>query len=673
MSEDKRYAIGIDLGTTNSVVAWVDLNLCDRDTAPVEIMEIPQLIAPGEVEGRTQLPSFLYLPHPDELRPEDKVLPWRENVDHIVGQLARELGSKTPIRLVSSAKSWLCHAGVNPKDAFLPIEAPEEVPRISPYQTSLEYLLHLRDAWNHHHPEMPIEQQDLVITVPASFDPAARELTAEAAREAGLEQAILLEEPQAALYSWIQRTEGKWREQVKVGDIILVVDVGGGTTDLSLIAVTEQDGNLELNRVAVGEHILLGGDNMDLALAYVVKMKLEQEGKMLDPWQLQALTHSCREAKERLLADPDLPQSAVTVPSRGSKLIGGTLRADLTREEVSRTLIEGFFPQVEIGEKPASRPRTGLTTLGLPYAQDARITAHLAHFLSRQVGAVDELEGVSLPPAARFIHPSAILLNGGVFKAEVLSERILEVVNHWLDSDGAPSARLLEGADLDLAVARGASYYSYVRQGGGVRIRGGTAAAYYIGVESAMPAVPGFPPPIRLLCVAPFGMEEGTEAPLPPYEFGLVVGEPVRFRFFTSTVRRDDPVGALLDQWYSDEIEELTEIEVTLSPEHHNPGDVVPVQLAATYTEVGTLRLEAVAKDTGERWKIEFEVRGQEAQPQTGGGEKSVTPDTSEAEPEEVPPETETPQVEEDASDTSGEQPQENEREQKPAFWPFKK
>ncbi len=671
MSEDKRYAVGIDLGTTNSVLAWVDLNQCDRDTAPVEVMEIPQLTAPGEVEERRQLPSFLYLPHPDELRSEDKVLPWREKVDHIVGQLARELGSKTPIRLVSSAKSWLCHAGVNPKDAFLPIEAPEEVPRISPYRTSLEYLQHLRDAWNHHHPEQPLEQQDLVITVPASFDPAARELTAEAAREVGLDQAILLEEPQAALYSWIQRTEGQWREQVKVGEIILVVDVGGGTTDLSLIAVTEQEGNLQLNRVAVGDHILLGGDNMDLALAYVVKMKLEQEAKMLDPWQLQALTHSCREAKEHLLADPDLPQAPVVVPSRGSKLIGGTLRADLTREEVDRTLIDGFFPQVDIAEKPLSRPRTGLTTLGLPYAQDARITVHLAHFLSRQVRAVDELEGVSLPDDARFIHPSAILLNGGVFKAKVLTERILEVVNHWLTNAGAPDARLLEGADLDLAVARGASYYSYVRQGGGVRIRGGTAAAYYVGVESAMPAVPGFPPPIRLLCVAPFGMEEGTEAPLPPYEFGLVVGEPVHFRFFTSTVRRDDPVGTLLDQWYSDEIEELTEIEVTLQPEHHNPGDVVPVQLAATYTEVGTLRLEAVAKDTGERWKIEFEVRGQEM-PATSPPESPVPTEAASTDPNDQFEAQDTAPESEDTTDSSGEE-SDQDVENKAGFWPFKK
>ncbi len=667
MSDEKRYAIGIDLGTTNSVIAWTDLEQCERDKAPVSVMGVPQLVAPGEVEEKAQLPSFLYLPHPEELPPEDRVLPWREQVDHIVGVLARELGSKTPIRLVSSAKSWLCHAGVNPKEAFLPIEAPEEVPRVSPYQASLEYLQHLRDAWNHHHPDHPIEDQPLVITVPASFDPAARELTAEAAREAGLAQAILLEEPQAALYSWIQLTEGGWRDQVKVGDIILVVDVGGGTTDLSLIAVTEEEGNLQLNRVAVGDHILLGGDNMDLALAYVVKMKLEQEGKRLDPWQLQALTHGCREAKEKLLADPDLEAAPVVVPSRGSKLIGGTLRTDLTREEVNRTLIEGFFPIVDIGEKPVSRPRTGLTTLGLHYAQDARITVHLAHFLSRQVGAVEELEGVSLPEGANFIHPSAILLNGGVFNADILAQRILEVVNHWLEADGAPPARLLEGADLDLAVARGAAYYSYVRLGGGVRIRGGTAAAYYVGVESAMPAVPGFPPPIRLLCVAPFGMEEGTEAPLPPYEFGLVVGEPVRFRFFASTVRRDDPVGTLLDQWSEDEIQELAEIEITLPPENHHPGEVVPVQLAATYTEVGTLRLEAVAKETGERWKIEFEVRGKEI-PQSAVSEPAPAP-AAEAEteaPAQAAPVTEEAPAEETEEERA-------ERERKAGFWPFKK
>lgn len=676
MSDDKRFSVGIDLGTTNSVVSWVNLDQCDGDQAPLEVMGIPQLVAPGEVEERLQLPSFLYLPHEAELSPQDLVLPWREKVEHVIGVLARELGSKTPIRLVSSAKSWLCHAGVNCKEPFLPIEAPEEVPRISPYQTTVEYLQHLRDAWNHQNPEQALEQQHLVITVPASFDPAARELTAEAAREVGLGNATLLEEPQAALYSWIQRSQGGWREQVSVGDIILVVDVGGGTTDLSLIAVTEEEGNLQLNRVAVGDHILLGGDNMDLALAYVIKMKLEQTGSRLDPWQLQALTHACRQAKEQLLADEQLSEAPVIIASRGSKLIGGTLRSELTREEVNQTLIEGFFPQIEIDEKPISRPRTGLTTLGLPYAQDARITAHLAYFLSRQVGAANELEGIDLPTEAKFIHPSAVLLNGGVFKANLLSDRLLSVINHWLSQDGTQPARLLEGADLDLAVSRGAAYYGYVRLGGGVRIRGGTAAAYYVGVESAMPAIPGFPPPIRLLCVAPFGMEEGTEAPLPPYEFGVVVGEPVHFRFFASTVRRDDAVGALLDQWSDDEISELDQIEITLPPENHKPGEVVPVQLAAEVTEVGTLRLEAVAKDTGERWKIEFDVRGKET-PAAVFETKTSHEEAGNPAIEEPSLSTAVKDHEEESADSPtdnplpGEDSEDNDK--KPAFWPFKK
>lgn len=649
MKEDAKFAVGIDLGTTNSVLAAVELKKCDREIAPVEVIEIPQLVAPGKVEGRGQLPSFLYLPHEAELPPEDRVLPWNERVERLVGVLARQLGSKTPIRLVASAKSWLCHAGVDPKRPFLPLEAPEEVPRISPYEATVEYLKHIRDAWDHLHPEDPLSEQELIITVPASFDPAARELTYQAAQELGLGHAVLAEEPQAAFYSWIQQSGGKWREQVSVGDLVLVVDVGGGTTDLTLIAVTEEDGNLQLSRIAVGEHILLGGDNMDLALAFLVKSKLEKEGKKLDHWQVQALTHSCREAKEQLLSDPSLSAVPVVVPSRGSKLIGGTLRAELTRDEVQRVLVDGFFPHIPVDTKPVKRPRTGLTTLGLPYAQDPRMTAHIAHFLTIQKEATSDLEGFELPENARFIRPSAILLNGGVFKAEVLAQRLLEVINRWLEEEGAPKARLLEGNDLDFAVARGASYYCYVRRGGGVRIRGGTAAAYYVGVESTLPAVPGFPAPLRLLCVAPFGMEEGTEAPLPDYEFGVVVGEPVRFKFFASKVRRHDRVGTILEDWSEDGIEELDEIEVVLPPgEKHRPGDIVPVQLRAAYTETGTLRLEAIAKDTNERWKVEFEVRAKEQELLTETAEDVPLPEEEVSqkvleELEEAPPSAEEP------------------------------
>lgn len=610
---DARFAVGIDLGTTHCVLAAVDLTASDGDEVVDWIETVPQLTAPGAVEELPLLPSFLYLPHPDELRPEDRTLPWGEQPPFVIGELARNLGGRTPIRLVASAKSWLCHPGVDRRAAILPVEAPEEVERVSPLLASMRYLEHLRIAWDHRRPDSPLAEQDVVLTVPASFDPAARELTAEAAAAVGLAHLVLLEEPQAALYHWILAARGEWRKQVRVGDIILVVDLGGGTADFSLIAVTERDGSLELVRVAVGDHILLGGDNMDLALAHAVRAKLAGQGIQLDPWQLQGLTHGCRHAKELLLSDASVESVPVVVPSRGSKLIGGTLRTELTRDEVSRTLMEGFFPVVEAAARPASRARAALTKLGLPYAQDAAMTRHLAAFLGRQVDATRDLAGFEgrLPEHASFLHPTAVLFNGGVFKGRPLLDRTLEVLNGWLAAEGAPPVRLLEGADLDLAVARGAAYYGYVRRGRGVRIRGGTAKAYYVGVESAMPAVPGMEPPIEALCIAPFGMEEGTQAELPPQEVGLVVGEPVRFRFFGSSVRRADQVGTVLEQWSAEEIEELEEIEANLPAEDRQPGEVVPVRLHAAVTEVGTLRLEAVSRTGAETWKVEFDVRGE--------------------------------------------------------------
>jgi hypothetical protein len=589
----------------------VDLERSREEEIVQEMMLIPQLTTPGSVEERSLLPSFLYLPHPDEFASADLGLPWSHEAGPVVGEMARTVGARTPIRLVSSAKSWLCHPGVDRRAAILPAGAPDEVPRISPLDASVHYLRHLRDAWNHLHPEHELAAQEVTVTVPASFDPAARELTAEAARTVGLENLVLLEEPQAALYSWIHSSRGGWRQQVRVGDIILVVDVGGGTTDLSLIAVTERDGSLELNRVAVGDHILLGGDNMDLALAHAVKGKLASQGTSLDGWQIQALTHGCRHAKESLLADPTLQAVPVVVPSRGSRLIGGSIRTELTRDEVTATLVDGFFPEVAASARPAGRARAALTRLGLPYAQDAAVTRHLAAFLGLQTGATRDLEGfAAAPEGATFLHPTAVLFNGGVLKAQSLAERVRKVLNQWLEADGAPAARLLDGADLDLAVARGSAYYGYVRRGRGVRIRGGTARAYYVGVESAMPAVPGIEPPIQALCLAPFGMEEGTEAEIPPQEFGLVVGEPVRFRFFGSSVRRDDPVGLLLEDWPADELEELEEIEATLPAETRAPGEVVPVRLRASVTEVGTLRLEAIPRSGPERWRVELSVRG---------------------------------------------------------------
>ncbi|MEN3274557.1 MAG: hypothetical protein V7631_347, partial [Massilia sp.] len=567
------------------------------------------------VEALPLLPSFLYLPHPDELAPGELALPWNPDGDAggniaVAGEMARSRGATTPIRLVSSAKSWLCHPGVDRRAAILPADAPEEVTRVSPLDASTRYLAHLRRAWDSAHPEAPFDQQQVTVTIPASFDPGARELTAEAARNAGYASATLLEEPQAALYSWIQGSGGAWRKQVKAGDIVLVVDVGGGTSDFSLIAILERDGKLEPHRVAVGDHILLGGDNMDLALAHLVARKLAANGTQLDAWQMRALTYGCRAAKEHLLADANASTWPIVVPSRGSKLIGGSIRTELTREEVTTFILDGFFPRVDAAARPATRARAGLTQLGLPYAQDAAVTRHLAAFLARQAGATAELEGFEGRVSAghSFLHPSAVLFNGGVFKSEILARRVMDTINDWLYMEGAEPARMLEGADLDLAVARGAAYYSYARRGGGVRIRGGTARSYYVGVESSMPAIPGMEPPIQALCVAPFGMEEGSELELPGQEFGLVVGEPVHFRFFGSSTRRQDQIGEVLDFWGPDELQELNEIQATLPADGRTPGDVVQVKLHALATEAGTLELVAVAQD-GQRWKVEFDVR----------------------------------------------------------------
>ncbi|WP_038889437.1 Hsp70 family protein [Vibrio campbellii] len=622
-----KFSVGIDLGTTHCVMSFVDTH--DED-ARVEVMPIPQLTAPGTVETRSQLGSFLYQPHEHEMNPQSRVLPWSSEPKALVGAIARNLGSKTPIRLVASAKSWLCHAGVNRRDAFLPAGSPEEVEKVSPLRATELYLEHLKDAWNHTNPNHNLADQDVTITVPASFDPAARDLTAEAARNVGFVHLTLLEEPQAALYNWIDNSDDKWRDEVEVGDIVLVVDIGGGTTDLSLVEVTEDDGNLTLNRIAVGEHILLGGDNMDLALAYRLKMKLAQEGKELQPWQVQAMTHACRDAKEALLNDSELQSVPIVVPSRGSKLLGATLKTELTQEEVQQTLVDGFFPQVAITDHPVQRNRGALTQMGLPYAQDAGITRHIAAFLSKQANALSAsgngaeaaaqdfnpfanmpgMPGADAAQSADFIKPTAILFNGGVLKSKLLATRLEDTINEWLIEADAEMAKRLTGVDLDLAVASGAAYYGSVRRGQGVRIRGGIASAYYVGIESAMPAIPGMAPPMEALCVAPFGMEEGSSVDIPSQEFGLIIGQPVNFQFFGSTVRRDDLAGTHLDYWAPEELEELPEIQVTLPvSEGRREGEVVPVTLASRVTELGTLYLEAIAADNGQKWHVEFDVR----------------------------------------------------------------
>lgn len=617
MENSARFSVGIDLGTTHCVLSYVDQHSNDKK---VNVFSVPQMTAPGTVESLNQLGSFVYQPHEHEMSASSRSLPWTAEPLALVGAIARNLGSKTPIRLVSSAKSWLCHGGVNRKEAFLPAGSPEEVEKISPLEATELYLSHLADSWDYTFPEFALADQDVTITIPASFDPAARELTAEAARSVGLHNLTLLEEPQAALYSWIDKNAETWRDQLSVGDIVLVVDVGGGTTDLSLVEVTEEDGNLALNRIAVGEHILLGGDNMDLALSYRLKMKLAQEGKELQNWQVQAMMHACRDAKETLLSDNDIRQVSIVVPSRGSKLLGSTLKTELTRDEVQQTLVDGFFPVVSVSDHPVQRARGALTQMGLPYAQDAGITRHIAAFLSKQASANQQHESApfdmpftGIPGAVvstEFIKPTAILFNGGVLKSPLLADRLFTTLNQWLSDAQSPTAKKLQGNDLDLAVAEGAAYYSSVRKGDGVRIRGGIASSYYVGIESSMPAIPGMAPPLEAICVAPFGMEEGASVKIVSQEFGLVIGQPVQFQFFGSTVRRDDQPGVHLESWGSDELVELPEILMTLPvSEGRNQGQIVPVTLAASVTEVGTLRLEAIASDNGQKWQVEFDVR----------------------------------------------------------------
>jgi hypothetical protein len=603
-ASEPRYSVGIDLGTTNSALAEIDLAV--EPAGPGEPLpgpiqaEIPQIIVPGEVQGRELLPSFLYLPSPHE---KGFALPWDPARGYAVGQYAREHGALVPSRLVSSSKSWLSHPGVDRREQLLPQGAPPEVQRISPLEAGARLLQHLREAWDaaHEWEGQKLADQAVTLTVPASFDAVARELTVAAAAQAGLTKLTLLEEPQAALYAWVQWAGDDWRKHVHPGDVILVVDVGGGTSDFSLISVSEDDGRLALTRVAVGDHILLGGDNVDLALAHVVNERLKAAGTKLDSWQFAALTFACRKAKEDpALATPD-GRVPVSIPGRGSGLVGGTVRAELSRDEL-RTTVESFFPDVEITATPQAARRTGLTALGLPYATDPAVTRHLAAFLRRSSGSVKGSTG-------SFLHPTAVLFNGGVFKDAGLQGRVAALVDRWVQKDGGAPVKRLESGSLDLAVALGASYSGLARRGRGIRIRGGTARAYYVGVESSAPAVPGFAPPVKAVCLAPFGMEEGASVELPGLEVGAVVGETASFRFFASSARRDDAAGAVVED--VDELEELPAIEASLpATDSQAPGEVVPVGLRSAVTEVGTLELQLVAHDD-RRWKLEFSVRGE--------------------------------------------------------------
>jgi Hsp70 protein len=607
-----KYIVGIDLGTTNSALARCEATAAE-EVSHIEIHSIPQLVNPSETAERTLLPSFLYIPGEFDFPKGSLALPWDPEPKFVIGELARKRGAESPNRLVASAKSWLSYAAVNRTAPILPWQAPDEVPKISPVEASSQFLQYLRTVWDSgeagEQRELALAEQDVLLTVPASFDEEARELTRRAAEQAGYQHVTLLEEPQAAFYAWLETQGDAWRRRIKVGDLILVCDIGGGTTDFSLIMVSEENGELALKRVAVGDHILLGGDNMDLALARVLQQRLEDSGNRVDIWQLHGLWHQCRIAKEKLFESPKTQSRPVTLLGKGTKLVGGTIKTELAREDLDKVLIEGFFPEVASSELPARQRRVGFQELGLPYAADPAITKHLARFLSEQIRNSPEAAGIRCGRSG-LACPTHILFNGGVMKAPVLRNRVGEVLNSWLLQEGFDalgSEQILEAPDLEHAVARGAVYYGKARRGHGVRIRSGASRTYYLGIESAMPAVPGMEAPLKALCVVPFGMEEGTEAMIPDREFGLIVGEPAEFRFLSSSVRKQDKIGSLLEDWGAD-IEERSPLEVTLKLDGQQ-GTVVPVRLETRITELGTLEVWCVSRDSAHRWKLELNIR----------------------------------------------------------------
>jgi molecular chaperone DnaK (HSP70) len=607
-----RFSLGIDLGTSNSAVAVEYF-----ETGRAAIVEITQLVGPNQTGEKSTLPSAIYIPHPQEF-PEDRLrLPWEERSSGlIVGHFARDHGALIPDRLITSAKSWLSNFHIDPRKPVLPWKSDIKEQKLSAFECSRRYLEHMKEGflyaerakdhtWN-------IDEGQTVITVPASFDEVARNLTFEAAEAAGFGKVILLEEPQAAFYAWMAQSGSNWRSQVGPGDIILVCDVGGGTADFSLIAISEKQGNLEVERISVGEHILLGGDNMDLALGYTLRAQLEAEGKSIDQWQFLSLVHAASIAKIRLFTDLALQQTAIAVPSRGSSLLAKTVSVTLERPTLEQLVLDGFFPLTKASDLPHETRGAGLRELGLPYAADPVISKHLARFLTRSlinVKASETLASLVKSEAlgGEYIKPTAILFNGGIFNAEPIRKRVLDLLASW--NDGIP-VRELEGFQPDLAVAKGAALYGRNRATGkGIRIKSGTARSYYIGLESTMPAIPGFRPPIKAVCVVPQGVEEGSELLIDEQEFGLMTGQPADFRFFASEVRSGDVPGQIVSN-AERELEETSRVEVTLPAVEGFPeGQTIPVIFNPVVTELGNLELWMKHTRTDRRWKLDFQLR----------------------------------------------------------------
>lgn len=595
--ETPEFVVGIDLGTTHCAMAQARLAY-----PSVHLVPVPQGVAPGEVSERTLLPSFMFLATEHERAADAPKLPWGSG-DTIVGTVAQQLGAQSPGRLVASAKSWICHGGVNRRAPILPWNAPTGAPQISPFAAQVAYLEHLRAAWEHRHPSRVLADQDVVVTVPASFDETARELTAAAALAAGLGEVRLLEEPQAAFYDFHGAHLGQLGIHLGEARLVLVVDVGGGTTDLTLLQVRppeHEGGEPEIERIAVGGHLMLGGDNMDAALAMFALQKAGLE-RPQDATVWSGLVQSARHAKEHLLGPAAQAEAAITLTSRGSRLIGGTKTIVITQDEAREVLLEGFFPLSEPDEVAQRTARAGLTTLGLPYTTDTAVGRHVCTFLRRHVDAAIRA-GAQI--CAGLPRPDRVLLNGGVFNAPALVHRLEAVFEHWYGE----SIPLLGHTSLDTAVAAGAVRFGLARRGIGEVIRGGTPRAYYIGIEGPQ----GEP---EALCIAPRGMEEGASCEVPDRVFDLLLDRPVAFPLYAYTGDRTDPPGALWplegEAGASGELESLPWLEtvVRFKGEAHDAGATVPVTLRANLTDIGALELFLVTVSLPpHRWRLEFSL-----------------------------------------------------------------
>ncbi len=616
-----RYLIGIDLGTTNSVVAYIDTTA----SAEIRVFDIEQVVRPGEVGAVPGLPSFLYFPTEAECTSGAFDLPWQQQPKAIVGVAAHQLGALVPGRQVSSAKSWLCQDNMNPTAPILPREAEPPEPTISPVEASARYLMHLRDAWNHamapdpSMTELRFENQEIVLTVPASFDEEARELTVQAARDAGLQSLTLLEEPLAAFYAWISAHQHEAAEHVRDCDLVLICDIGGGTSDFSLVRAHVHEGEVQFERTAIGEHLLVGGENLDLALARGVEQKLNTS---LSLRQRHALEIACSQAKERLLSDPSIERLPINILGSGRAVVGQMLTSELTREEIIEPLMNGFLPLTGANEMPSRLSTTGLREIGLPYASDPAITRHLAAFLRRAAAATRTQAAADISvgreqPVGEMVRPDAVLFNGGFCIPEITRQRILHVIGKWFAAGSNWQPRILgnsERADAGMAsaVARGAAYYGQVRRGQGLRVKAGSARTYYIGTRSQGTAV----------CVLPAGTDEGTTLRV-DREFTVLANRPVSFNLFSSTIRHDGQ-GAVVDL-NPEEVHRHAPLTTLLRYGKRLQEMELAVGLSVSFTEVGTLELWCESMNSPHRWRLQFELRGKRDE-DTGAATQSSIP-----------------------------------------------